>query len=139
MEVHAALRQGDLAAALALSTQQQAQADAFRATAQARATAATALASELGLSGEELTLSAIAARLPETLAADVRAVQSRLRTVTTELTAIQTRNANLLAHLRSFFRGVLSDLTIPDAPQRYGPSGSWVEAPTGTAGARITS
>lgn len=132
-EIHTALRRGDLAAALALSTEQQAQGEAFHDAAKARSDAATALGRELGMAGEELTLSAFAAKLPETLAVDVRAARDRLAAVTAELTAIQTRNANLLNHLRSFFRGVLSDLTVPDAPQRYGPSGGRLETATGTA------
>jgi hypothetical protein len=138
-EIHAALRRGDLAAALALSMAQQAQGAALRAAANERTNSATALARELGIAGEELRLSAIAAKLPDSLAIELQAVRERLTAVTAELNAIQIRNANLIGHLRSFFRGVLSDLTAPGAPQRYGPSGSRLEAITGTAGARITS
>jgi len=138
-EIHAALRRGNLAAALALSTAQQAKAEALREAANERATAATALARELGLTGEELRLSAIVAKLPDSLAHELQATRDRLRAVTGELNAIQIRNANLIGHLRSFFRGVLSNLTAPGAPQRYGPSGSRLEAITGPAGVRITS
>ncbi len=132
-EIYAALRRGDLAAALSLSAEQQAHADALREAAKPRADAATALARELGLAGEELTLSAIAAKLPDPLTVEVRAARDRLAVVTAKLNALQTRNANLLGHLRSFLRGVLSDLTVPDAPQRYGPSGGRLETATGTA------
>jgi hypothetical protein len=132
-DIHAALRRGDLAAALSLSAEQQTHADALHSAAKNRSDAAAALARELGPTGEELTLSAIAAKLPDVLASDVLAARDRLRAVTAELNALQNRNANLLGHLRSFLRGVLSDLTVPDAPQRYGPSGGRVELAAGTA------
>jgi hypothetical protein len=122
-EVYAALRGGDLATALG-ATAQQALATELRETAGARSAAATALAGELGLSDEALTLSGLAARLPESHAAQLRAARDRLAALTTELSAVQSRNANLVSHLRSYFRGVLSELTAPDVPVRYGPSGS---------------
>lgn len=132
-EIFAALRRGDLTAALSFSNEQQAHADALYEAGKLRAATAKALACELGLTGEELTLTAIAAKLPLPLASETLAARDRLRSVTAELNAIEARNANLLGHLRSFFRGVLADLTVPDAPQRYGPSGR-VETATGTAG-----
>jgi hypothetical protein len=133
-EIFAALRRGDLTAALAFSAEQQTHADALHEAAKPRAEAANALACDLGLTGEELTLTTLAAKLPSALAGEMLAARDRLRAVTAELNSIQARNANLLGHLRSFFRGVLTDLTIPTAPQRYGPSGSRVESATGAAG-----
>jgi hypothetical protein len=123
-----ALRRGQIAESLDLSAQQTTLGDALREAAAARGVAARELASEVGLTGEELTLSALAAQLPESLAAEVRTARARLAAVTAELSSIHTDNANLIGHLRSFFRGVLSGLVAPAAPQRYGPSGGRVES-----------
>lgn len=127
-----ALRRGDLVAAFDASAQQ-ALATELRDAANERSAAAIALAREVGLSGESLTLAALAASLPEQHAAELLAARERLTTLTAEMAAIQARNANLITHLRSFFRGVLSELTAPDAPLRYGPSGSRLEPATGAA------
>jgi hypothetical protein len=132
-ELHAALLQGDLAGAQAVSERQGAHAAALVAAAVDRTASANALAGALGLPADGLTLAALATKLPEPLAAQVLTARAKLLTVTTELAAFQTRNANLLGHLRSFFRGVLSDLTGFDAPLRYGPSGSRLQPATGVA------
>jgi hypothetical protein len=128
--VCAALRRGDLAAAFDASAQQ-ALAPQLRETADDRTAAATALAREVGLVGEVLTLTALAAKLPAPHAAELLAARERLAALTAEVSAVQARNANLITSLRSYFRGVLSDLTAPDAPLRYGPSGSRLEPSTG--------
>jgi hypothetical protein len=132
-EVNEALRRGDPATALAASERQEAIAAAQREAADARAASAAALARELRLGGEGLTLSRIAANLPEEQASDVLAARDRFAAVARELAAVQTRNANLLEHLRSFYRGVLSGLTGSDAPRRYGPSGGALEPAAGGA------
>jgi hypothetical protein len=80
----------------------------------------------------EPTLTALVAKLPET-AADLRAARDRLRALAADLAASQDRNANLIVHLRSYFRGVLSGLAAPDAPARYGPSGGRLEPATAIA------
>jgi hypothetical protein len=135
-ELHAALCRGDLSGARATCSGQQQLATALHDAAAARAVTATNLARELGLPGEGLTLSALAAKLPAELAADVLAARTRLSALTSELVAIQARNANLISHLRSFFRGVLSGLPAADAPPRYGPTGrrlepnTWIPIPT---------
>lgn len=130
--VSEALRQGDLANAFDASAQQ-ALATELHAAANERAAAATALGRELGLSGEAVTLANLAAKLPEQHASELLAARERLTALTAEIAAIQARNANLITHLRSFFRGVFSELTAPDAPLRYGPSGSRLEPVTGAA------
>jgi hypothetical protein len=131
--LHAALCRGDLAGGRAICAGQPALAAALRAAAEARATASAQLARELGLSGNGITLAALAARLPEELAAGLLAARTRLTALAADLSIIQARNANLLVHLRSFFRGVLSGLTAADAPPRYGPSGRRLEFFTGSA------
>lgn len=127
-----ALRRGDLASAFDANAQQQLAND-LREAADQRAAAATALARELGPADEAPALAALAAKLPDPHASELRAARGRLAALAAEIAAVQTRNANLITHLRSFFRGVLSELTAPDAPTRYGPSGSRLEPATGAA------
>ena len=129
--VYAALRGGDLAAVTAAVSRQQALADAMAEAGTARTAAAVALAHSVGLPDNGLTLNLLAANVPAPFAADVLAARERLTALTAELGALQTRNANLLGHLRSFFRGVLSDLAPADAPARYGPSGGRLTPPGG--------
>lgn len=131
-DVYEALRRGDLAGAFSASAQP-VFASELREAADARADAAFALAREIGLSGEGLTLSALAARLPDPAAAELLAARDRLTPLAAEIAAVQARNANLITHLRSYFRGVLSDVMAPGAPLRYGPSGSRLEPATGAA------
>ncbi|QJW97996.1 hypothetical protein FTUN_5576 [Frigoriglobus tundricola] len=121
--LNAALLRGDLASGRAICAGQPALADALHTAADARGAAAAALARELGLAAAGVTLAALAERLAPDLQAEILAARTRLTALTSDLTAIQARNANLTAHLRSFFRGVLSELTAADAPPRYGPTG----------------
>lgn len=125
-EVTETLRRGDLRAATAAGAEQHELAAALRAASGARLDAAGALARALNTSHDPLTLAALAEHLPEPERGAVLAARERLAAVAADLNRIQTRNANLLGHLRSFFRGVLSDITADDAPARYGPSGSWL-------------
>lgn len=122
-DVQAALHRGDLPAALDSSTKQWLAAE-LHAAGEARFASASALAHALGLNAESSTLASLAAKLDGPHAAELLAARDRLKVIAGELAGIQDRNANLVAHLRSFFRGVLSDLATPDAPVRYGPSGS---------------
>lgn len=124
--LHAALRCGEAAESLKLSTQQETLGFSLREAAAARTESARELACEVGLSSEDVTLSALAAKLPEAPAAEVHAARSRLAAIADEIAATHTQNANLVTHLRSFFRGVLSGLTAPDAPKRYGRSGGTI-------------
>ena len=132
-DVYAALRRGDLAAATEITTQLNADAAGLRAASAQRAAVAEHLARALGLPTKDLKLSALVESLPDPLGAEVGAARDRLTAVTTDLTAVQTRNANLLGHLRSFFRDVLADLTADDTPARYGPSGNWLAPSAGSA------
>jgi hypothetical protein len=131
--LHAALCRGDIPAAQAICTGQPALAVALRTAAEERAASAAALATELGLPADGITLTALAAKLPEDEAAGLLTARLHLTALATELGAVQARNANLLAHLRSFFRGVLSGVTAVESPPRYGPSGSRLEPLTGLA------
>ncbi len=131
-DVFAALRRGDLPGALATGAKYEAAGVSLHDAAPPRAAAAAALARELGLSAQGVTLAALAAALPDPFAADLRAARARLTAGATELAAVQARNANLIGHLRSYFRGVLADLGT-ETPSRYGPTGVRVEP--GAAGA----
>ncbi|MCS6867089.1 MAG: flagellar export chaperone FlgN [Gemmataceae bacterium] len=126
--LYTALVAGDLGSAQNSSLRQETLAAALQEAAHRRAEAAVALAREVGFTGSALTLSALAARLPEPLATEVIMARDRLAVLTAELTVAQTRNANLLHHLRSYLRGVLSDADS-DVPVRYGPSGARIDAP----------
>jgi FlgN protein len=132
-ELYAALRRGDLNTALNLSMQQEALGAALRDAATARQASVEMIARELGWNADLFTLTALASQLPDSLAAEVTGARERLTALATELADAHARNANLLGHLRSYFRGVLSGLTAPDAPARYGPSGGRLESPTGVA------
>jgi hypothetical protein len=136
--LHAALRAGNLSAARDLTDKQNKNAVAIYTAGTARTKEAAALAASLGLPAG-LPLLALAEKVAAELSTELRAARERLTKLTSELEAIQTRNANLLAHLRSFFRGVLSDLTGDDTPARYGPSGQWLTAsPSGILPVRGT-
>ncbi|VTR96394.1 flagellar biosynthesis protein : : FlgN [Gemmata massiliana] len=132
-DVYAALRAGDMRAANAVTPQLTADAAGLRAASAQRAVVAADLARALGLPVQDLKLTLLVENLPDPLRADVDAARARLTAATAELAAVQTRNANLLAHLRSFFRDVLADLTADDTPARYGPSGNWLAPSAGSA------
>ncbi|MBX9622188.1 MAG: hypothetical protein K2X82_00070, partial [Gemmataceae bacterium] len=85
------------------------------------------LAAALGLTAGRVTLSALADRLPESTAGELRAARDRLAGLAAELTACQRRNANLICYLRSYLRGALSGTADP--PARYGRSGAAIHAP----------
>jgi hypothetical protein len=129
----AALCRGDLVAITELTLLQKSMAVSLQDAAEARSASATELARELGLPAQDVTLGALAAKLPEPLAGELRAARDRLTALTTELADVQRRNANLIGHLRSYVRGVLATLTAAEAPARYGPSGSQVVPAAGAA------
>lgn len=130
--INESLCRGDLPAALDAAAQEPI-ASQLREACDRRNAVANDLARAVGLHNEPLTLAALAAKLDTAEAAELLAARDRLTALTTVIATIQTRNANLITHLRSFFRGVLSDLTTPDAPARYGPSGSRLGALAGAA------
>jgi hypothetical protein len=124
--VNAALRGGDMSAVVAAQPELEALADRLRDASTARTPAAEALAAAVGLPVAGLNLSALAARLPDPLATELRAARDGLSAAARDLADIQRRNANLARHLRSYFRGVLSAFAAPDRPSRYGPAGTMV-------------
>lgn len=126
LEIYAALRRGDLKGVAALGAEQEQLAAALRAASAQRLEAAAELAPDLNSTSEPLTLSRLAETLPEPDGEAVRVARERLAALAEEFTRIQTRNANLLGHLRSFFRDVLADLTPDAEPLRYGPTGNWL-------------
>lgn len=130
--MHAALRRGDLAAVEGLRAHQESLAASLHAAGAERAEGAARLAAELGLAADA-TLSALAECLPGPAASELRELRPRLAAAAAELGDLQRRNANLIGHLRSYFRDVLADLTAADAPVRYGPSGARLAAAGGTA------
>jgi hypothetical protein len=121
--MYEALRRGDVPAALAAARQQGPLAASLASATSARAAHAAVLDGTLLLDGKEPTLTLLADQLPEPQATSLRDIRTRLLVVTSELSVIQARNANLLSHLRLFFRGVLAGILPPDVPLRYGPSG----------------
>ncbi len=122
--VHHALRQGDLKALDAARPQQEQLAADLREASQARAQVAAELAISLGLSPQNPALGDIADRLPLAPGRELRAVRDDLRAALGEVVELQRANANLVQTLRSYFRGVLSGLTTPEASStRYGPTG----------------
>lgn len=123
-EVHAALRRGDPADAQALASEQPGLAADMRRAAAARAAACAALARELKLDAESATLADVAARVPSEPAGRLLAVRAVLHELTAEIGTFQARNANLIAHLRSFLRGALTAAGAPEPSSRYGPTGS---------------
>lgn len=129
-EVHAALRRGDPGEAQALAAEQPALAADMRRAAEARAAASAALARALGAPAGA-ALADLAARLPAEPAGRFLAVRDVLRTLTAEIAAVQARNANLIAHLRSFLRGALTAAGAPEPSSRYGPTGSRLAPVTG--------
>jgi hypothetical protein len=123
-ELHAALRRGDPAEAQALAAEQPALAADMRSAAEARAAASAALARELELPIERAALADLAARLAAAPASRLLATRAVLRDLAAEIAVVQTRNANLIAHLRSFLRGALTAAGAPQPSSRYGPTGS---------------
>jgi hypothetical protein len=129
--LNAALRRGDIAAVGGARPQQEALAAALVESHSARAAVAAALAGAVGLPPYGLTLSAVADRLPENAAVELRAARDRLAALAAGVRGVQLRNANLIHNLRSYFRGVLAAFTAADAPARYGPGGEQVTPAAG--------
>lgn len=124
-EHHETLKSGNFAPLKTYQPRQEELAEALRTAADRREAAAILLGRALGLPAEGLTLAKLAARLGEPEADRIAAVRGRLSRLTAKLGEFQKRNANLIRHLRSFFRSVLSALTkTSDVPVRYGASGA---------------
>lgn len=129
-ELYAAFRAGDMVRARAALSEQSSSANQLHSLNETRAVVTVSLGDALGLPPDELTLSAIAAKLGGPLAEQLTDARERLRTISDEMKKITRKNASLVYCLRSYFRGVLAELTRTASPTaRYGPLGS----PLGTA------
>lgn len=132
MRLYAALRKGDVPGVEALQPEQEGLAVSLKAQAADRESAAAALAAALGLP-PTASLTELAAPLSPPLAEAVLAARDRLRDLTRQVEQFQSANANLISHLRSYFRGVLNGLTDETPPPRYGPTGAAVTGPVAPA------
>lgn len=132
MRLYATLRKGDLPAVEGLWPEHEKLAAELAARAAERETAAAALAAALQLPATA-TLSELAEPLSPPLAEAVRAARERLRALTQQVQQFQSANANLISHLRSYFREVLGGLTAESPVLRYGPTGNVVSGPTAAA------
>ena len=131
--LHAALRRGDLPALNGFHAHQERLATEMQFRAKEREVASANLSGMVGLSRPGASLRDIGERLPAEEAARLAAQRDRLHESAQVISQFQSANANLIAHLRSYFRGVLSTLAIEGTPVRYGPSGSRVIGALGAA------
>jgi hypothetical protein len=132
MRLYAALRKGDLPTVEAMRPEHEELAASLKAQAADREAAAAALAAALGLPATA-SLAELADPLSPPLAEPLHAARERLRALTAQFDQFQTANANLIAHLRSYFRGVLDGFMEEPPPPRYGPTGAAVTGPVAPA------
>ena len=132
MRLYTTLRKGDLPAVEALWPEHERLAAELTGRAAERETAAVALAAELRLP-PAATLTELAEPLSPPLAEAIHGARDRLRALTRQVEQFQSANANLIAHLRSYFRGVLNGLAADPPSPRYGPTGSAVAGPVAAA------
>lgn len=133
-ELYEALRRGNIAAVKAAQPRQEQLAAGLSETATRREAAANDLGIALGLAPKGLTLAAIADKLEDETAGRVRSTRDRLIRITQQLQDFQLKNANLIRHLRSYFRSVLCALTkAGDVPVRYGATGARLNPAYGAA------
>ena len=89
-------------------------------------------AGPLGLAPSEISLTALAARLPEAARRDLAARQETLRRAAAEADHLNRSNAALLHTCLDFLRRFFADLTGRPADGRYGPSGPLRDTPSGS-------
>jgi hypothetical protein len=123
MGLYASLRKGDVPAVQVALPRNEALAAQLAARGGQRQAAAARLAEAVGLPATA-TLQQIAAASPDPFGPKFLAARTTLRALATQVDQFRTANANLIDRLRSFFHDVLSGLTAPDAPARYGPTGN---------------
>jgi FlgN protein len=128
--VHLALRRGDLESLDTARVEQERLAADLRDLSTGRMDAVRILAHAVGVPVERPALTEIADRLPSAQATELQSLRARMRTTVGEVVELQKTNANLVQTLRSFFRGVLSGLTAPETPTRYGPTGGRLQSIT---------
>lgn len=131
-EVYETLRSGNMPGMMQVLPKQERLAEDLRVCAEERTEAANQLAQFLGIESSRVTLVNLAQQLPANYRAALLASRETLKELSAELISFQQSNANLIQHLRCYFRGVLSGLTSGELPSRYGPSGARVEFPAGT-------
>lgn len=134
MGLYAALRKGDIPAVQAALPANDALAERLRVQGEAREATVARLASIIGWTTGNFTLTELAARLPDHYRARLLKARTTLRDLTGQVEQFRFANANLIDRLRSYFQDVLSGFTAQDTTVRYGPSGEKVSAP----GARAT-
>jgi FlgN protein len=123
-DLYATLRKGELANIKLTQPRLEELAATLRKAARDREIVTAQLARSLGLKTEGLTLAILATRLGEPQASAILAQRERLTDLSAKLANYQERNANLIHHLRSYFRSVLSSLTkTTDIPIRYSARG----------------
>jgi FlgN protein len=132
MRLYTTLRKGDLPAVEALWPEHEQLAADLKGRAAIRELAAVALAAALDLP-PTATLTELAAPLSPPLAEAVLGARQRLRALTRQVEQFQSANANLISHLRCYFRGVLNGLAADPPSPRYGPTGTAVSGPVAAA------
>ncbi len=123
-EVYAALRGGNSASIATAQVKLTNFAVSLQQVEDERAVSTTVIAHLLGLSNDRPSLAELVQKLSGPESAQLNSIRNQLATATAEFQAAQHRNANLIHHLRCYFRDVLSALMAADRPDRYGPTGS---------------
>ncbi len=122
---------GEIAESLNLSTQQTALGDALRDAAAARNASARDLAREIGLTGEELTLSAAGGQVVGTTgggSAFCSCTHSCCGSAPNQFHSHQQRKSDRPSSI-ILSRRSAGHLAAPDTPQRYEPSGGFGRNP----------
>lgn len=128
--VQQALKQGDLDSLHQARIEQERLTADLRDISTGRMDAVRVLAHAVGVPVLNPALTEITDRLPSGSAEELRLMRDRLRATVSEVVELQKTNATLIQSLRSFFRGVLSGLSGPEAPARYGPTGGRLQSIT---------
>lgn len=123
MGLYTSLRKGDMPAVHAALPRNEALVARLASVAEQRQASAARAAAALGLPAGA-SLQQIAAAAPDPFGPQLLAARTTMRALATQVDQFRTANANLIDRLRSFFQDVLSGLTTPDAPARYGPTGN---------------
>ena len=131
--LQATLRHGDVASFREVQANQADSATQLATIAAARSTVMLPLAEHFKIPHNRLTLRILAEKLSPPESDDLRILHGRLLVAATSLKRVQAQTANLLVHLRSYFRNVLSTLAVSEATERYGPTGSRLGTGSGMA------
>jgi flagellar biosynthesis/type III secretory pathway chaperone len=121
---HSALKHGNLAQLDQARIEQERLAAELRDVSTQRMDVVRVLAHAVGVPMDSPSLKDISDRLPPESARELLEIRDQLRSTVREVITLQKSNATIIQSLRSFFRGVLSGLTAPETPTRYGPTGA---------------